>query len=209
MTRILYWRQFFVPAYLAHGFWLGTGTVIPSDVPEQLNAFVDNEYLWAAFRAGIIGLVLLLSLLVAIAAAGASLRASRQPFRRALGATAFTSVLALATLGLTSEYLTFAGVSQQFWMIVGLLAVAVSPRPMQVRAAVLPPPRPLAERAQLGPARISQPREPVCWRLSEKGILRCWVTRRSSSLASRRPACSASSSRLRRHDCWHRWTSVA
>jgi len=114
VTRILYWRQFFVPAYLAHGFWLGTGTVIPSDVPERLSAFVDNEYLWTAFRAGIPGLLLLLSLLVAIAAAGASLRGSGQPLRRALGATAFTSVLALATLGLTSEYLTFAGVSQHF-----------------------------------------------------------------------------------------------
>jgi len=34
-TRLTYWDGFFVPALLEHGPWLGTGTLIPSEVPAR------------------------------------------------------------------------------------------------------------------------------------------------------------------------------
>src|SRR5207247_8997282 len=48
--RMRVWAAFFVPA-LADHMWLGSGTVIPGDVPTPLTNFVDNEYLREGFRA--------------------------------------------------------------------------------------------------------------------------------------------------------------
>ena len=86
-TRIRYWNEFIIPA-LSDNLWIGTGTVIPSTVPARLSAFVDNEYLWAAFRAGVAGVVLLLGMLLAIIAAGWRLRSSRDRTHQAAGAAA-------------------------------------------------------------------------------------------------------------------------
>lgn len=120
-TRIRYWNEFIIPA-LADHLWIGTGTVIPSTVPAPLTAFVDNEYLWAAFRAGAAGVVLLLGMLLAIIAAGWRLRFSQDRGRRAAGAAALAAAAVLLLLGTTAQYITFAGLSQEFAMLVGVLA---------------------------------------------------------------------------------------
>jgi hypothetical protein len=123
-VRVGYWQDYFIPSLLNHGPWLGTGTLIPSDVPRPLITFVDNGYLWMGFRAGLLGVLLMVLLLVAIAIAGWSLRTAPAALQRAIGATAFASVLSLALMELTSEYLTFTSVTQEFWMLVGLVAAA-------------------------------------------------------------------------------------
>jgi hypothetical protein len=133
-VRIGYWQDFFLPALLNNGAWLGTGTLIPSEVPRPLVGFVDNGYLWMAFRAGALGVVLMIALLAAIAIVGWGLRKSPMPIHRALGATAMASVLSLALMELTSEYLTFTSVTQEFWMLVGLAAAAAA----QLRPAPTP-----------------------------------------------------------------------
>ncbi len=120
-TRITYWREFFIPALADHIRW-GTGTAIPSEVPDELTGFVDNEYLQQGFRAGIPGILLLLGALITIGFAAWRRRASPDPWLRALGAMSLAAVVSLATVGTTAEYLTFAGVAQLFWMIVGLLS---------------------------------------------------------------------------------------
>jgi O-Antigen ligase len=120
-TRITYWQDFFLPALFRHEAWLGTGTVIPSEVPGPLVSFVDNGYLFMAFRAGVPGVTLIVALLVAIAVGGWRLRSSRRPWPTALGATCVAAVGAVALLEITSEYLTFTSVTQEFWMLVGLL----------------------------------------------------------------------------------------
>lgn len=127
-VRLRYWQDYFVPALVNHGAWFGTGTLIPSEVPRPLVGFVDNGYLWMAFRAGVPGILLLLLILVALSAAGWSLRTSRQPWHRALGATSVAFVVGFALLELTSEYLTFTSVTQEFWMVAGLLAAVVPER---------------------------------------------------------------------------------
>jgi O-antigen ligase len=132
-VRIGYWQDFFIPSLFKNGPWLGTGTLIPSEVPRPIVAFVDNGYLWMAFRAGIVGIVLMLALLVTIAAVGWGLRRAPQPMQRALGAAVLASVVSIALMELTSEYLTFTSVSQEFWMLVGLGAAAAAqsrPSPM-------------------------------------------------------------------------------
>jgi O-antigen/teichoic acid export membrane protein len=126
-TRVSYWTKFFIPAYVDHGLWLGTGTVLPSEVPPRLVPFVDSEYLAAGFRGGLVLIAVLVTLLVAIVVAGWTLRRRSHPLQRSLGAIAVAFSLAFAVLGTTSEYLTFAGVSQQFWMAIGLLALTVTP----------------------------------------------------------------------------------
>jgi hypothetical protein len=123
-TRIGYWQDFFLPSLLNHGPWLGTGTLIPSDVPRPLISFVDNGYLWMAFRAGLVGVVLMVLLLVAIMSVGWRLRRASLPIERALGATVLASTVSIALMELTSEYLTFTSVTQEFWMLVGLAAAA-------------------------------------------------------------------------------------
>jgi len=121
-TRLDHWQQFFLPA-LADHVWLGSGTIIPSIVPTPLTDFVDNEYLRDAFRAGVVGLMLLLVMLLAIALTGwRSRRAGSDPTARSLGSTCLALVVFLALIGVTAEYLFFGGVSQEFAMLVGLLA---------------------------------------------------------------------------------------
>jgi hypothetical protein len=127
-VRIGYWQDFFLPSLLNHGPWLGTGTLIPSEVPRPLLEFVDNGYLWMAFRAGVVGVVLMIALLMAVAAVGWDLRRSSVPLHRVLGATVVASVISVAVMELTSEYLTFTSVTQEFWMLVGLAAAAAAQR---------------------------------------------------------------------------------
>ena len=121
-ARLEHWQDYFLPA-LADHFWLGTGTIIPGIVPTPLTEFVDNEYLRDAFRAGVVGLMLLLVMLLAIALTGwRSRRADSDPMQRSLGSTCLALVIFLALVGVTAEYLFFGGVSQEFAMLVGLLA---------------------------------------------------------------------------------------
>jgi O-antigen/teichoic acid export membrane protein len=120
-TRIRYWNEFIIPALSDH-IWLGTGTVIPGSVPAPLATFVDNEYLWAAFRAGIPGVALLVAMLVSIMAVGWGMRASKDPARRALGAASLSIAAMLLLLGATAQYITFAGLTQEIAMVVGIVA---------------------------------------------------------------------------------------
>src|SRR5262245_2133086 len=124
-TRIDYWQGFFIPALLEHGLWLGTGTLIPPEVPRPLVNFVDNGYLWQLFRAGLPGLAALIIMLASVAALAWAMRASDDPLRRIVGAVCLGGVVSVAMLDTTSEYLTFTGVSQEFWMFVGLLSGAL------------------------------------------------------------------------------------
>jgi hypothetical protein len=127
-VRVAYWQDYFLPSLMSHGPWLGTGTLIPSDVPRPLIAFVDNGYLWMGFRAGLVGVLLMVLLLTAIAVAGWRLRTAPGALQRAIGATAFAAVVSLSLMELTSEYLTFTSVTQEFWMLVGLTAAATTLR---------------------------------------------------------------------------------
>jgi O-antigen ligase len=137
-TRITYWQDFFLPALFRHEAWLGTGTVIPSEVPGPLVSFVDNGYLFMAFRAGVPGVILIVALLVAIAWGGWRLRSSGRPWPTALGATCVATVAAMALLEITSEYLTFTSVTQEFWMLVGLLGGALAARSEALQPTVAP-----------------------------------------------------------------------
>lgn len=119
-TRLNYWGEVFLPA-AAQSPWVGTGTVLPESVPNNLTNYADNEYLAMDFRAGLIGEVLLVVLLVTVAAIGWRARRHRDPLTRAIGAAAFADIIALAIMGATGEYLTFVGVSQVLWMTVALL----------------------------------------------------------------------------------------
>ena len=124
-TRIDYWQGFFVPALVRHGPWLGTGTLIPAEVPRPLVDFVDNGYLWAMFRAGIPGLAVLIGLIGGVAVTAWRGRTSTDGRLRTVGAVCLGAVGSLTLLDTTSEYLSFTGVSQEFWMLVGLLAGVV------------------------------------------------------------------------------------
>lgn len=135
-TRLRYWDLYFLPGLKDH-VWFGTGTRIPSGVPERLSGYVDSEYLGLAFRAGVVGEILLLIMLVTIAVAGWRCRGSPDPWRRAMGATAVAYALVLAVMGITAEYLTFAGVSQQFWMMIGLLGAVAVARPRRLQAPLV------------------------------------------------------------------------
>jgi hypothetical protein len=151
-VRIGYWQDYFLPSLLNHHAWFGTGTLIPSEVPRPLVGFVDNGYLWMAYRAGLPGVILMLLFLGAIAVAGWSLRTSLQPWHVALGATCLAMVSSIALLELTSEYLTFTSVTQEFWMLAGLLAAAITQRrPVAARFMALSaePPRRLLRRGLL------------------------------------------------------------
>ncbi len=119
-TRFRFWGDYFLPT-LADHVWTGTGTVIPSDVPAQLTTFVDNEYLRLAFRAGVIGVAALLIMLLTTAIIGWRTQAGPDPTMGAIGATAVGYVVALTIMGATGEYLTYAGIAQQFWMVIGVL----------------------------------------------------------------------------------------
>src|SRR5258708_3910774 len=116
--RVRVWQAFFVPALSDHAF-LGTGTVIPSEVPTPLTNFVDNEYLREAFRAGGVGIALLLTMFVTVAVLAWRSRASSDPMRRSLAAACLAMVLFFAFVGLTAEYLFFAGVTQAIAILLG------------------------------------------------------------------------------------------
>jgi len=121
--RIRVWQAFFVPA-LAESPLFGTGTVIPSEVPTPLTNFVDNEYLREGFRAGIAGITLLLTMFATVAIVAWRSRGSPDPMRRSLAAACLAMVLFFAFVGLTAEYLFFAGVSQEFAMLLGLFSAS-------------------------------------------------------------------------------------
>jgi hypothetical protein len=125
-TRIRYWQEFFLPGAANH-FWLGTGTTLASEVPERLALNVDNEYLFAVFRAGVFGILMLIGVFAALAVVAWRERSNPDPMTRALAAACAASVIAIAMVGLTAEYLTFSAVSQMFWMLVGLLAARRAP----------------------------------------------------------------------------------
>jgi O-antigen/teichoic acid export membrane protein len=138
-TRYQYWGDYFIPDIQRH-LLAGTGTIIPADIPTTLVTFVDNEYLRVAYRAGLIGVALLLAMYAAIAFNGWRTRRSGDPWAGATGGAALASVAGLALMGTTAEYLTFAGVSQQFWMVIGLLAgIPLVADISRARAAVLRP----------------------------------------------------------------------
>jgi hypothetical protein len=118
--RLVQWNEFFLPALGEHP-WIGTGTKIPSMVPESLTVAVDSEFLRQGFRAGILGLVLLISMLAAMAVTGFHCRGSPDPLCRALGAAGLAYAVVLVLIGVTGEYLTFGGVSQEIAMVTGLL----------------------------------------------------------------------------------------
>jgi O-antigen ligase len=142
--RVRVWQAFFVPA-LADNLLLGTGTVIPSEVPTPLTNFVDNEYLREGFRAGIVGISLLLLMLTTVAVVGWRSRTSTDPMRRSLGAACLALVLFFAFVGLTAEYMFFAGVSQEFAMLLGLLSATTAAD--QAKPALRQPPKTLDLRA--------------------------------------------------------------
>jgi hypothetical protein len=120
-TRLQYWDQFFLPLVKQH-IWLGTATVIPTDIPTRLDTYVDNEYLGVVLRAGVVGLGLLVTLYVVIGTVAIRQRRGRDPMDRAIGSVGLAAVLVLAIIGTTAEYLTFLGVAQEFWFIVGAMA---------------------------------------------------------------------------------------
>jgi O-Antigen ligase len=119
-TRIGYWNQLFVPVFLEHP-WFGSGTVISTEVPPRLTLFVDNEYLGMGFRAGFAGEALLLLMFGAVLVTAWRSRGSPVPMAAAIGAASAAFVVALAVMGMTAEYLTFAGVAEAFWIVVGLM----------------------------------------------------------------------------------------
>lgn len=152
-TRMRFWNEFIVPALQDH-LWLGTGTVIPGPVPATLSSYVDNEFLWAGFRAGLPGVASLLLVLGVVAWAGWAERRSQGPWRRVIGLSASFSAVAFLLVGLTAQYLTFGGLVQQFGMIAGLLGGMVAAPLRQRRGLVLGPPEPAPWqrlRAQLRP----------------------------------------------------------
>jgi O-antigen ligase len=105
-------------------------------VPTTLVNFVDNEYLTEGFRAGMVGLTLLFMMFATIAVAGWRSRASPDPMQRSLGALALALVVFFALNGLTSEYMFFGGVSQEFAMLMGLLSAKCALRVYATRVEV-------------------------------------------------------------------------
>src|SRR5258708_12746416 len=113
--RVRVWQAFFVPALSDHAF-LGTGTVIPSEVPTPLTNFVDNEYLREAFRAGGVGIALLLTMFVTVAVLAWRSRASSDPIRRSLAAACLPMALFFPSLRLTSNPLFSSPLTPPFPM---------------------------------------------------------------------------------------------
>src|ERR1700674_917267 len=136
LSRIRYWQEFFLPA-AADNMWWGSATTIPSMVPERISTFVDNEYLYAVFRAGLPGVGLLLGIFGAVGLAAWRERFHADFSVRALGGVCLATVIALALMGATSEYLTFGAVSQLFWMQVGLPAAVRASAALPSRISVV------------------------------------------------------------------------
>jgi hypothetical protein len=134
--RIRLWNDFFIPELAKH-VWVGTGTAVPSEVPISFHGNVDSEYLEAAYRAGVVGPVLLLSLLVGLGIAGWRCRTGA-PWPRSLGGAILAYVVLIAIIGISAEYLTYGGVSQHIAMVVGLLAgLTRQPAPVRADAATV------------------------------------------------------------------------
>ncbi len=70
------------------------------------------------------GITLLLTMFTAVAVVAWRSRASPDPMRRSLAAACLAMVLFFAFVGLTAEYLFFAGVSQEFAMLLGLFSAS-------------------------------------------------------------------------------------
>jgi len=122
--RMTNWQIYFLPVLHEH-IWFGTGTVIPGDLPTKLADFVDNEFLRIGFRAGVIGVGLLIAMLSVVGLNAWSSRDSVDPWRRVLGAVALATVVTIVLTGFTAEYLNFGGLSQYIAMIFGLLAARI------------------------------------------------------------------------------------
>ncbi len=124
--RMQYWKQFFLPSLMTdHRYWFGTGTVIPSDIPRTLVNFVDNEFIRMAFRAGVGGVAMLLVVQFGLLASAWRAHGAHS-WAGVLGGLVAGSVVGLLLMELTAEYMGFAGVSQLFWMMVGLFSLAWS-----------------------------------------------------------------------------------
>jgi hypothetical protein len=123
-TRVRNWQLFFLPVLAEHP-WLGTGTVIPTDLPPSLATFVDNEFLRMGFRAGIVGIGLLILMLATVGVTAWRCRDSSDPWLRRLGAVSLATVVTIFLVGFTAEYLAFGGLSQYIAMLFGLLAARI------------------------------------------------------------------------------------
>ena len=139
-VRLGYWQEFFYPALVQHGLWLGTATQLPGEVPAYLAQYIDNNYLDQAFRAGVVGVALSLALYAAIGITAWKVTGAPERIHRAIGAAVLATILALLALDVTSEYLTFAAFLQLFWMLVGLVGAIARPA-IPERAIVLAAPR--------------------------------------------------------------------
>ena len=157
-TRYQYWSDYFIPILADHAL-TGTGTVLPSEVPDALTTYVDNEYFRLAFRAGLIGVALLIVMLATIGLVGWRARAGPAQLTAAVGAAALGYVLVLAIMGGTAEYLTFAGVSQQFWMVIGLFAGLQLVHHAEARVTVLQSSSPSPNRLRAAWASVSASRQ--------------------------------------------------
>jgi hypothetical protein len=115
-----------VPLIQDH-LWAGTGTVVPTGVPDRVAGYIDNQYLRMSLRGGIVGEALLLLLLASVAVAGWHLRRNPRPLVQALGAITLTFAVVLAVLGTSADYIDYAGVSQLFWMMLGLIGGSLLP----------------------------------------------------------------------------------
>src|SRR5262249_28760172 len=82
--------------------------------------------LWMGLRSGVLGFGLLALTLVTIGVAGWGARRAADPTLRAVGATCAAAVASVALLDLTSEYLTFTTVSQELWLLAGLLSAILA-----------------------------------------------------------------------------------
>jgi hypothetical protein len=123
-ARIRNWQYYFLPV-LAEHIWFGTGTVIPSELPPYLSDFVDNEYLRIGFRAGLVGIGLLMLMLSSVGVFAWRCRDSTDPWLRRLGAVSLATVVTILLVGFTAEYLSFGGLSQYIAMLFGLLAARI------------------------------------------------------------------------------------
>jgi hypothetical protein len=136
--RMMLWQDFYLPS-LSESPWVGTGTILPANVPEKLDVSVDNEYLRVAYRAGVVGVLLLAILLVSVGLTGWRARRREDPLVRALGGAAVAYMVAAAVMGITEEYLAYGGVGQQMAIVLGIFAgLYVRPR---VVSAPQPEPR--------------------------------------------------------------------
>jgi hypothetical protein len=146
-VRIRLWQAFFLPALAPH-IWLGTGTVLPAEIPPALSSNIDNEYLGEAFRAGLAGVALLIMLLVGLFLAGLRGRDRPSIWRRSLSAVVFADALLVAAVGMSAQYLTYGAVYSHLAIVVGLLA-ALTRQAAQPIAS--PARQPAPERRVAGP----------------------------------------------------------